>query len=103
VQFPTSQLIVVFGGGDGQHAAPQRSLSLLQVGMHALLTQCRVPPGRSAQTALVQAPQWSGSLEMSTQVPPQFVCVGPQQTPLLQLVPLVQACPQVPQFWLSAW
>jgi hypothetical protein len=93
----------VFGGGCAQQVPLHSNLPSLQVGEHTLLTQCRVPPGMLGHEELVQAPQWSGSLEMSTQEPPQFVWVEPQQTLLLHVVPAPQTWPQVPQFWLSDW
>jgi hypothetical protein len=35
--------------------------------------------------------------------PPQLVWEPPQHTPLLQVVPVAQAWPQVPQLALSDW
>jgi hypothetical protein len=102
-QTPTSQFIVAFGGGGAQHVPPQSGWPLLHVGEHILLMQCRVPPETAGHAALVHAPQWSGSLDVSTHAPPQFVSAAPQQTPLLHVVPPGHACPHVPQFWLSAW
>jgi hypothetical protein len=47
---------------------------------------------------LPQPPQLFGSTKMSAQTPPQANCpAGQVQTPLLQVAPLGQTWPQVPQ------
>ena len=55
--------------------------------------------------AVLHEPQWPLSVLRSTQTAeapePQPLSPGPQQTPLLQLVPLPQTVPQPPQLLLS--
>jgi hypothetical protein len=53
-----------------------------------------------------QAPQLFGSLDVSTQTPPQSVSagiwVGQAQRPAVQMNPLGQTCPQAPQLFGSS-
>jgi hypothetical protein len=59
-----------------------------------------VPPSTTdpAVQTPVQDPQWSGSLEVSTQTPEQLVVpCGQPQVPLLHCWPAGQILPQVPQ------
>jgi len=54
-----------------------------------------------AVQALPHAPQWAGSVASAAQRPPQLVCPGAQQMPLVQICPAAQAVPHAPQ--LGGW
>jgi hypothetical protein len=79
--------------------APLQSVSIPQSAAHTPALQTS-PEGHMT----VQAPQLSGSLVVSVQVPPQSACPkGHEQTPPEHVAPAPHGASHAPQWLVSVW